>query len=359
MIRIGSLRFWLSLFVFSSFIHQSKTEITLHHISLPIKKVVIWGHKLHSHTHSYIHWGFYRAFKHLRYETYWFDNNDNVQDFDFSNSLFLTEWQVDQKMPIRSDCFYILHNNWFPLHSEKYAEVYETGHCVILKMYKHFCRTQEQKQIDDYIFYDTKELEEIDPLILIDTPNKTMYGIWATDLLPHEIDEIKKNVPNIKKQNKIYFIGSRQGWGRFGNENQLDQFQRACQANNIQFTTTMGISMEDNIRLIQSSYMAPALQGPYQCENGYIPCRIFKNISYGQFGITNSETVYKLFEEKIVYNSDPYQLFFDAKKRLENLNLNEQYELMDFVKNKHTYINRIEQLLSFMQKVYDSGSSNI
>lgn len=28
-----------------------------------IKKVVIWGHKLHSHTHSYIHNAFYNAFK--------------------------------------------------------------------------------------------------------------------------------------------------------------------------------------------------------------------------------------------------------------------------------------------------------
>jgi Lrp/AsnC family transcriptional regulator for asnA, asnC and gidA len=33
-----------------------------------IKKVVIWGHKLHSHTHSYIHNGFYIAFKHLGYD---------------------------------------------------------------------------------------------------------------------------------------------------------------------------------------------------------------------------------------------------------------------------------------------------
>jgi len=68
------------------------------------EKVIIWGHKLHSHTHSYIHNAFYIAFKHMGYETYWFDDKDDVKKFDFSNSLFLTEGQVDKKIPLREDC---------------------------------------------------------------------------------------------------------------------------------------------------------------------------------------------------------------------------------------------------------------
>jgi hypothetical protein len=62
-----------------------------------IKKVVLWGHKLHTHTHSYIHFAFHKAFKHLGYDTYWFDNNDDVSGFDFFGSLFITEGQVDSK----------------------------------------------------------------------------------------------------------------------------------------------------------------------------------------------------------------------------------------------------------------------
>mgnify|MGYP006419383869 CR=1 FL=1 len=44
---------------------------------MSINKVIIWGHKLHSHTHSYIHDSFYKAFKFLGYNTYWFDENGN------------------------------------------------------------------------------------------------------------------------------------------------------------------------------------------------------------------------------------------------------------------------------------------
>src|SRR5690242_2068942 len=78
--------------------------------SLPIKQVVIWGHKLHSHTHSYIHEGFYRGFLHLGYKTVWLDDTDDLSGIDFTQTLFITEGQVEKNLPVRNDCFYILHN---------------------------------------------------------------------------------------------------------------------------------------------------------------------------------------------------------------------------------------------------------
>jgi hypothetical protein len=51
---------------------------------MKIKQVIVWGHKLHSHTHSYIHNGFFIGFNDLGFKTHWFDDNDNVKDFDFT-----------------------------------------------------------------------------------------------------------------------------------------------------------------------------------------------------------------------------------------------------------------------------------
>ena len=69
-------------------------SVPIHSIDIHQKyftKVIIWGHKLHSHTHSYIHESFYQAFKHLGYETHWVDNSDNVSSIDFSGALFITK----------------------------------------------------------------------------------------------------------------------------------------------------------------------------------------------------------------------------------------------------------------------------
>jgi hypothetical protein len=306
----------------------------------PFNKVIIWGHKLHAHTHSYVHYAFYKAFKYLGYDTYWFDNKDNVQNFDFTNSLFITETQVDQKIPLRPDCRYILHNcdQEIPLSDpeSKYYEIYKENNCIRLQVYTHKCLKDNVKKIDDYIYYNFE--------------GRIIYMPWATDLLPFEIEENKKLISTRKKTNTIYWVGTI-GGQVFGNINQISPFMKACAENSIQFQHVTGVDSETNVQLIQNSLMAPTIVGEWQLKEGYIPCRIFKNISYGQFGITNSKTVYDLFERKIIYNENTYQLFFDANNKIKNLDITELYELMDIVKNKHTYINRISYLLQFLSMV--------
>jgi hypothetical protein len=41
-------------------------------------KVVIWGYKLYKHSHSFINYGFYRAFDYLGYNTWWLSDEDDV-----------------------------------------------------------------------------------------------------------------------------------------------------------------------------------------------------------------------------------------------------------------------------------------
>ncbi len=300
-----------------------------------VNKVILWGHKIHSHTHSYIHWGFDRAFKHLGFDTYWFDNNEDVSSFDFSNSLFITEGQVDKNIPIRDDCFYIIHN----CKTQKYQHLLDVNQAIILQVYSHDCLKRNDPAFSTCFHYDLSQ-----PVI---------YMPWATDLLPHEIDAVKEQLPTVQKNNNAQFIGSAGGMGGFGNVAQLNTFKKACQENGRYFIVRNAgsCSMEENRASIQQAYIAPALQGSWQCNNGYIPCRIFKNISYGALGVTNSKAVYDLFEGKIVYNSDPHQLFYDAQETLKTWTLEQQYALMDLVRDKHTYLNRIESLFSFFEMV--------
>jgi len=302
-------------------------------------RVIIWGHSPHSHTHAYIHAAFYKAFQYLGYETHWVNDNSSVADIPLKNSLFITVGGHDRKIPIRTDCLYMLHNCDNP----KYKTLRSHHKCITFQVYTHDALSRDVKQLHDC------------PYILYDLHDTTLYMPWATDLLPHEIDAIKAQLPSINKNNAACFIGTI--WpGHQGNQEEIRSFERACNNAQIPFCSKggfgSGIADQTHQDAIMHANLAPAIQGKWQCEHGYIPCRIFKNISYGQMGITNNETVYKLFDKKIIYNPDAYQLLFDSLE--SQISQEQMRDLMDFVRDNHTYLNRIDDMLRFFKMVQNS-----
>lgn len=324
-------------------------------------KVIIWGFPLYSHTHSFVHYGWYKAFKSLGYDTYWFNDNDYPKDFDFSNCLFLSEGYVDENIPINSTSVYYIHICINPQkYLDKSARVIDMRHNVrFLQDYSYDYEINKDKlqEVNNYIFYEQNASDEA--LRTKYRKNisgyEAIYIIWATDLLPEEINDESMY---IERKNKIYNIGSVWPANRF----ELSEFQDECIKNGIELVKKDPwreiTTNEENIKLIQSSYMAPDIRGcgPISDEcilsksnhlaTGYIPCRIFKNISYGQLGSTNSWAINKLFNGRTIYNSNVRKLFHDTKCQLKNFNLIK--EQMEYVKNNHTYIHRINSILSIL-----------
>ena len=184
--------------------------------TLSFNKVVIWGWKLHSHTHSYIHYAFYKTFCHLGYETYWFDNDDNIDNFDFNNALFITEGQVDQKIPLRETSYYVLHN----CDQKKYQYLIKNNHVLLISVYINDILTDgrhagDMHKLTDYHYYSLKDY--------------IFYMPWATDLLPHEIDEMKLRV----QSNWGRLTNKKAGWigtttsGYWGPGDQIARFSKA------------------------------------------------------------------------------------------------------------------------------------
>ncbi len=285
-------------------------------IDLSKQKFCVWGFKNPPYdTFRHIHEAFYRALKFLGKNVSWLDARDDISGIDFSNTFFITQNNAVMRevgsIPLREDCFYAVHNN------------IQGG--------------RERFEGLDVLPYGVRlaGIPEFDP-------NGLSVNIpWATDLLPHEIEANKPSTVFQSRSKVVNYVGS--VWSV--NRKEIDAFANACFDNGINFSQVQGgVSIEDNVRLIRESYMAPAIVGSGH-PVGYLPCRIFKNISYGQFGVTNSSYVNDLFEGRLVYNSDTYGLFFDARERLAKTPLSELHSLMDYVAKNHTYLNRIDTLI--------------
>lgn len=307
------------------------------------ERVVVWGYPLHTHTHSYIHNAFFRTFKHLGYEVLWLDDRANIQGIDFANSLFLTALGAEKNIPVRDDCQYILHTNWekdFSALNTKFGSLIERAQCVVLKCF-----------YDGFL--DDPDWEKIAPCIFQNVERREIAMPWAADLLPHEIDNEKKRIATIQQKKCIAFIGTIGKGGAGANFAQLQPFFKAGKRKGYAVFTSnpwsKPLPMRKMMQLLQESQLAPAIQGKWQVDVGYIPCRIFKNLSYGCLGITNSYRVWELFDRKIVYDPDSNKLFEKAEEALNEYTLESRYEMMDIIKEKHTYVNRVKMLLNFLE----------
>jgi hypothetical protein len=307
---------------------------------MDIKKVVIWGYKLHSHTHSYIHYAFFKSFSFLGYNTYWLTDNDDVSNIDFSKTLFITSNDENKNIPIRSDCYYVLHN----VNQEKYLN--ETNNVLNIQVFTK--KIAEEVKNEDVVFnpWSILKFEEI----------PTLYFPWATDLLPNEVNT--KEAKNNTQGDKYCFWAGTYGdhTSIFQNGTELTPFFNECEKNGIRVLKinpwSKPISFEENKDLVNKSFVSPSIQGPWQVNVGYIPCRIFKNISYGHFGYTNSEIVNSIFDNQLVFGENPIDLFLKTlEKKSDPKHIHQLEFLMEEVKNKHTYVNRINLIINSLEKI--------
>lgn len=308
-----------------------------------ISKIIIWGHPLHSHTHSYIHNGFYIAFKELGHNTFWFDDNNIPINFDFANTLFITEHQVDNKIPKRNDCLYFVHF----LEKHKYDGL-DSSNLIDLKCsFRDMNRIKKETENIKFTAITDKNIE----FYSVIHNQLTYFTLWATDLLPKQINNNINNLSDIlkKRTKNIYFVGQL--------TNVWKEFNTLCNKNNIPFikygatfniNDPKSLSIDNNQDLIQKTYIAPALQDQLQIDDEYIPCRIFKNISYGRMGSTNSKKVYELFDKKVIYDNDSNKLIQKTINFEKNYDLETIKHLMEYVKDNHTYVQRIETLKLFI-----------
>lgn len=291
-------------------------------------KIIIWGHKYNGHTHGYIHSSYFKAFKSLGYETYWLDDADDVSNMNFDNSIFLTEGQVQNKIPLNKNSKYILHH----VNNGKYID--NNLSFINLGNYLKSCNAGVSPNYDGFT------VEKLGDLCFIDNDNKCLYQPWATDLLPNEIDinDAMKAQDNMKN---IFYIGT-----QHDNHREINIFKEQCISNSFEFNILHNVKDEDNKRLTRESALSVDLRGPWHVECGYLPCRIFKNITYGRITGTNSKHVKEVFGDYVIYDENPNTLFNLLSDSEKNIDLLKIKDAMLFVKDKHTYYNRIQNILN-------------
>lgn len=295
------------------------------------RRVIIWGHKKNGHTHGYIHSSYFKAFQSMGYETYWFDDTDDVTGFNFDNCIFLTEDQAQHNIPLNKTSKYILH------HTKLDKYINNGLDFINLANYLKWCDEGYDK-----CYNEGNKLEKVNECCFWDGKTKTIHQPWGTDLLPDEI-----NLDNALKFNEteteIYYIGM-----SHENADNINKFANSVRNYGKNFTITRGQDDKGNMELIRKSFVSVDIRGDWHSECGYLPCRVFKNISYGRITGTNSENVKKVMGDHVIYDPNPETLFHKIIEAEKTMSIDDVKDAMNHVKTNHTYVNRVNNLLGLM-----------
>ena len=317
-------------------------------------KIIIWGfypkNGVLQNTISYVWNSFYNAFKYLGYEVYWFPNQ-KIDNFDFSNCVFISEGYDDSEIPLDKTSTYFVHCAYNP---EKYVG----------KVRKFIDMRYNLKKIDhpNYVYELDKENTKMDigcyyePSTnqVIDFKNgKVSYRIddfdkiyigWATNLMPNEINE---DDVYCARSNKVYFLGSLSSDGKYSNIHLIEEFAKECHKNKIEFVvnnfSNNQLSEDDYIDLCKESLLGFDIRCQADVEWGRISCRLYKNMSYGHLGMTNCYEAYKELDEHCIYNESASQLFYDAMSKKDDFEFIKKG--VNYIKEHHTYVNRVKSMI--------------
>jgi hypothetical protein len=320
-------------------------------------KIIIWGfypeNGVLKNTISYVWNSFYTAFKYLGHDVYWFPN-EKIDNFDFSNCIFIAEGYDDSEIPLNKTSTYFVHCAYNPAkyvgNVRKFVDMRYN-----LKKIDHpnyvYELDKEKTKMDKGCYYEPSTNQVIDfkngrVNYRIDDFDKVYIG-WATNLMPNEIDENDVYYP---RSNNVYFLGSISNDGRYSNIHLIEEFANECRKNNIEFVlnnfSANQLSEEDYIRLSKESLLGFDIRCQADVEWGRISCRLYKNMSYGHLGMTNCYEAYKELDEYCLYKESPAELFYAAMERKDD------YEFIkksvNYIKQYHTYVNRVQSLLKVL-----------
>ena len=286
------------------------------------RSVVVWGLRKSSHTHRYIHRHFAATLRKLAIRHCWVDDLPHSAAAVQPGDLVIAANVAGRHLPIVEGADYCLHN------FDELANLHD--------------RLDPRRNIRLQVYTDRarRAAQQWDAVTYFDPPSRTLYQPWGTDLLAHEF-----RPPIVGRLPAVLWVGS--VWNNAldqGNAREIGELRRVLRARRLRFFQIQGVPDRVNALAVRLSRLAPAVAGRWQVENNYLPCRMFKNVSYGQLGLSNVPLFRTLFGDSAVAAASIEELV-DAGLSLGGRRYREITAQQQAVVRNHTYERKLEHIV--------------
>lgn len=311
------------------------------------RSVVVWG--VHEGTHVHIHRHFRDTIERLGVPVSWVDNIPKANRALEPGSLVIAAWDSSH-LAYREDVDYCLHN-WFMDGVDKVAP-----NVVYLQVYLDLAGRRWENMgptLDTHPYYDSLAPEAADyehwgPVTVWNSYLHVLCQPWGTPVFAEDFGP-----PAARPiDSHVGFVGS--VWDNdegMGNVRVMAEVADWCRDHGLILLVRDGVADEDAEKLLKRCRWAPSIGGEFQAECDQLPCRGFKNISYGRLGFTNLAGYGRLLGDcAIVKRSIPE--LFDA---VASMSVNDE---IDFVRaqqhivREHTYVERLAAICRALEEAH-------
>jgi len=275
--------------------------------------VVIWGLKepTNTSTQRHIHRHLFMVLSKIGANMHWCSNTSEDNDLIPTGSLVITSEQCRAHLLHKKE-------NW-------YASFHAPDGIADCKNF-----------LNMRVYGDSEpqcESVQWGPTIIFSKQDHILWQSFGTNLLPDEFLP-----PVFNPTGPVNWVGSI--WNdakNQGNIKNMYALREALQRRGIDFIHCQDISDEENIVKVRQSRIAPAIGGEFQTK-AMLPCRIWKNISYGHLGVTNLSRSLDVFGFDVIYNPNIEELIGQALSIKETDYKEITARQQEAVAKGHTYL---------------------
>ena len=321
----------------------------------PYNTVTIWGYPVPETTHGFIQYALQRTFASLGYKAY--------HIADYGKKIPITQFTIHPGLQVISrnldNCYY---NSltWSPNSLYIFLNIYPPGlsadimtqfasplHEIFpdIRPEQYVCWLPYRKSI--YQIIGPEHFKDLHPYHEYYSAKYNLFLFhYCTDLLPKEIQQIMTTLTPSSVQGQdtdpiVYYVAT--------THPNLHPFEEACQRHGLKWELVYGKTTFENVALQQASRLCPVIQVSWQLEDDYLPCRLFKNISFGRMVITNNPAVLHVFPN-VVYDKNPSRCISKGLQRQTTWTVKEQRKQMELVAQYFTYVHKVKRMTQQLYK---------
>lgn len=172
-----------------------------------------------------------------------------------------------------------------------------------------------------------------------DRAGRILFQPWGTDLLAEDFKPPIFNPHSIE----VPFVGSIWDSDGQGNVSAITELKKVVNDRRLTFRHYQHVSDGKNAHVVRNARIAPAFTGAWQIEQDYLPCRVFKNVSYGALALTQVPFFRRLFGDAWTCFGSVGQIVTDALDMDEQTYLDLVAAQQDVVRN-YTYRESLQSI---------------